>query len=351
MPKRLMVIFGAGASFDSGTPSERDRASLYRPPLTNELFNPTRDFAKLLTSFPDIAPIVPEIRRAIEGTPHLAVNERHYREPSESLEQVLARIQASGSRMELKALEAARLYIREAIDDVTTGWWRQLRGVTLYAELVMQLDKWREKVAPHWRITFTTFNYDELLDKAMVSAGLLQVDNDPHDYSKGFVSDGHQPPLSSLYKPHGSVNWWQSPQGEMKVVDSGKAPQMLSSGWTPMLAIPVESKPHSDLAWTPVTAKRFTREATEAAMVLVIGWRASEVHFMKTWADSMPLDTPIRVASADGTATTVQNLKELGGFTDVAPVGFSTDDGPYGFCHFMDAGGWTEYAHLLITEA
>jgi hypothetical protein len=64
----LMVIFGAGASFDSvpSKPPSEDALILNkyscRPPLANQLFEERRLFAKILERYPQCLSIVPHLR-------------------------------------------------------------------------------------------------------------------------------------------------------------------------------------------------------------------------------------------------------------------------------------------------
>ena len=66
----LMVVFGAGASYDS-YPSLRPPTGIFpaeiklddlRPPLADQLFSDKEAFAKTVQSFPDCIPIIPFVR-------------------------------------------------------------------------------------------------------------------------------------------------------------------------------------------------------------------------------------------------------------------------------------------------
>ncbi len=81
----ILVIFGAGASYDSvpaRPPSEpryvRERLDC-RPPLANELFLDSGPFAEGLSRFPECHAIVPYLRRV---------------PPDQTLEHVLETLQA-----------------------------------------------------------------------------------------------------------------------------------------------------------------------------------------------------------------------------------------------------------------
>src|SRR5438105_2029867 len=63
----LMVIFGAGASYDSDPTRPSANYVLptpHRPPLANQLFDNRPEFAHDLSYFPECIPIVPLLRHA-----------------------------------------------------------------------------------------------------------------------------------------------------------------------------------------------------------------------------------------------------------------------------------------------
>ncbi len=99
----LMVILGAGASYDSA-PSfpvhfKNTRA---RPPLADQLFDDERTiFRSIITKYPQCHPIVPNLRT------------RH----GKSLEDVLQNFQAEADSYPARVsqLLAVRYYIREAV--------------------------------------------------------------------------------------------------------------------------------------------------------------------------------------------------------------------------------------------
>lgn len=68
----LMVVFGAGASYDSYPsirpptgfllPGLSERFADVRPPLASQLFSDRDAFAKVTTVFPDCRPVIPFVR-------------------------------------------------------------------------------------------------------------------------------------------------------------------------------------------------------------------------------------------------------------------------------------------------
>src|SRR5438270_4277647 len=69
----LMVVFGAGASYDS-VPSKRPVDSLsiteaqFRPPLANQLFEPRPWFVEIMKRFPDCQAVIPYLEGRIGGS-------------------------------------------------------------------------------------------------------------------------------------------------------------------------------------------------------------------------------------------------------------------------------------------
>jgi len=126
----LMVIFGAGASYDSnpsirpGPAREEDR-----PPLANELFDDRAAFASALSKFPRCSPIIPFLR----GT--------------QAVEQELERLQNDANEPppfagRLRQLAAVRWYFQSMLTACGRAWYGQSRGITNYLTLIDQILRW-----------------------------------------------------------------------------------------------------------------------------------------------------------------------------------------------------------------
>src|SRR3989442_13743501 len=107
----LMVIFGAGASFDS-VPSRPPGAysSLeHRLPLAADLFADRPLFADAMTRFPDFVPLVPSLRNPPDNL---------------SLEGFLQRLQRESDEYEARyrQLAAIRFYLHYVIWECQLGW-------------------------------------------------------------------------------------------------------------------------------------------------------------------------------------------------------------------------------------
>ncbi len=123
----LMVIFGAGASYDS-FPSRRPFAELEvmrrdnpsRPPLANELFSHTDRFRHLLNNYPKCRPLVARLEPRDRRTLSL----------EEQLEQFES--QAATDPERKRQLLSIRYYLRDLIADCDLSWSQTTYGVSNY---------------------------------------------------------------------------------------------------------------------------------------------------------------------------------------------------------------------------
>src|SRR5262249_52483270 len=107
-----MVVFGAGASFDSipSRPPIRGTARLLdRPPLANELFDDRPEFVGVMNQFPECKPIIPYLRNLPQD-----------RSVEQVLEELQAEVEDFGDR--LLQLTAIRLYLRNMIGKCERRW-------------------------------------------------------------------------------------------------------------------------------------------------------------------------------------------------------------------------------------
>lgn len=180
----LMVIFGAGASYDSsldfpppqpqgggyatvtGTPAAPpDPREAWRPPLATELFrDPNGVFGDIVANnrYRKLLPILPRLRQPSK---------------SRSVEQELESWQAeAGADPERKRqLFAVRYYLHDLLQKVSDEWLKHTSGVTNYVNL---LDQIRHLNPPRGAVCLVTFNYDLLLDRALLSFNYKQKDPD-----------------------------------------------------------------------------------------------------------------------------------------------------------------------------
>src|SRR5437870_3163591 len=106
----LMVIFGAGASYDSD-PSRATAGPRGdypdRPPLANQLFDNRGEFAHDLSYFPECKPIVPYLRR------------------TQAIEEQLERLQAESTEYSMRhqQLAAVRWYFQMLLSGCEQRWY------------------------------------------------------------------------------------------------------------------------------------------------------------------------------------------------------------------------------------
>jgi hypothetical protein len=329
----LLVIFGAGGSYDSINPATfRENPNTrwanrpyYRPPLAAELFEDRLNFNEALTAYPYFTGRVPDLRRkaAVAG----ALN----------VERELEQIKQQSETYPPAAVELAamRFYLRRVISICGSEWHTQASGVTNYAELLTRIEQWR--LPREERVVLVTFNYDLMLEMAAaafpVGLRLAAID----DY---IARDDYK-----LIKPHGSVNWGQllnhTPEQSLSDDDltrvmieqaarlnlsddfavTGTSVRIGAQLYFPAIAIPVENKgdfacpqSHMTALLRSITSWRERREQIDDMRhVLVIGWRASENHFLELLRGHLENKYVMVVAETQAAAElTAANLTKAG---------------------------------------
>ncbi len=304
----LLVIFGAGASYDSAASKEvRTNAEHpYRPPLADELFADRDLFKEILQRFSETLSIVTRLR---------------HRDPGRTVESTLEELQqeAVSNPRRHRQLMAVRFYLQAALSECQARWNQDVGGVTNYRALLDRIEQLRERADDEYSevkslyesTCLVTFNYDTLLDQALQDFGIQfsEMDN--------YITH----PIYKLFKVHGSVNWAREvDSGSISVamddlrrssrdhvariltaraadlrpgtrfyvhnayptVVLGNPPKLVY----PAIAIPVQMKqefqcPDSHLQTLADCLQRVRK-------VLVIGWRATEQHFISFLSKYLP---------------------------------------------------------------
>lgn len=320
----LLVIFGAGASYDALPSDVMDDLAIddienYRPPLATELFSSRPSFGAVLDKYPECATLVGELRRSISDGALV----------EEELERLLER--AEEYPLLHRGLTALRFYLQETLWTCGTKWREVSHGITNYGKFFLKLDEWRNRRDE--QVCVVNFNYDLLADDALVST--LGVDLSSVER---FVAD----PRYKYLKLHGSSNWGRrvrAPGGtyyakadharrilienvpDLEVTedfvlrdpdqppsDSAPYPSIL----LPAIAIPVTTKSAFDC---PGGQLQVLGHALRDTMkILIIGWRGSERHFLEHFSNLPGMAPKIQIvgASEDGTAETATNLAAVG---------------------------------------
>lgn len=294
----LMVIFGAGASYDSFAAIQPPNANQSRPPLANQLFELRfGDFYKL---FPQCHAIIPRLQS-----------------PDVNVEAVLESLQQDARTypIGLAQLTAVRYYLQHMLYRCQLNWTQQItKGPTNYKTL---LDQIARKPIGKDKVCLVTFNYDTLLDEAVQSRG--NELRDINDYVRGDFD---------LVKIHGSINWahrirnpefsdntraWIAEQMIPEIIN--KTPSLDINAKTfeivhpdpfsrpqrnplfPAVSIPVETKSGYECPEEhQIILKGFLPKVTK---LLVIGWRAGEKQFLSTLVDGLKGNLSIMVVSKD----------------------------------------------------
>ena len=325
----LLVVFGAGASYDSypevpasAPPVVQMQSSTEedRPPLANQLFDNREIFVALMEKFRDCQALVPILRQS-----------------GASVEKKLAEFREQGktfprARRELAAIQ---YYLHFALWTCQKQWYSRHRGVTNFATLLRELERWRFETNQH--ICFVTFNYDTMLEEAMETVLRLTVRS----------IDSYRWENYSLFKLHGSVNWGRvvehnygqgSPdlfyQALMDSVERGTSsiteryhlcdlelhPNPPSGVLLyPALSIPMDKKDEFSCPLGHITALEAL--LPRVTKVITIGWRGTEAEFLAKlkFARKQPyagirnaMDLLIVTGSAEGAGETLANLINVG---------------------------------------
>jgi hypothetical protein len=330
----LMVVFGAGASYDSvpHRPSSSSDMIKYsdRLPLANELFGDRNHFAEALSQFPRCLPVVPYLRHLASGS---------------TVEHVLEQFQAEATEYpeRHRQLASIRYYLHLMLWQCEHRWEGEARGVTNFKTLLDQIERWRK---PSQKVCLVTFNYDTLIEKALPTVGVNIRE----------IGDYIASEFYKFVKLHGSVNWarevntqidnlanmntWQVAYElinrvpgldisqkyciahEYPIGKSGSQQVLF-----PALAIPVETKRDYEC---PAEHLQVVQECVEkVSRLLLIGWRATEEPFLRLLRENLPMDQLRVMVVAGGwkeANETIQRIRRAGIKADEflpASAGFS----------------------------
>lgn len=301
----LLVIFGAGASYDSyySVPPKNDpndNIDKTRPPLTAALFNREYDYG--LSEFWQVRPLAARLRRIPTSTP---------------LEEELTRLfgERDTNDARHRQFAALRFYLRRIIARRTRDFMAFTAGVTNYVELLGRIEDWR--LSHSERVALVTFNYDTILDEAFKDTWDHDPSVQPGSELPGYIANNDV----QLFKPHGSWNWGRRIEGlSPGSADDQRAIMSNARGLTladdfeivagladlqigephpllpvrslrdarylvmPAIAVPLAEKLEFECPPAHIHAlEKVMGEESKVTHVLVIGWRAGEEHFLNLW--------------------------------------------------------------------
>lgn len=304
----LLVVFGAGASYDSIPSCPLGTWVDLRPPLANQLFENRPIFTDALSHFPRCQAIVPYLQSS---------------GGSVQVERELERLQgeADTDPERHRQLASVRFYLRLALYQCQRRWTELAKGVTTYKTL---LDQIRHHRKPSQKVCLVTFNYDTLLEEALPSVGVNI--NGIEDY----VSNADY----MLIKIHGSIDWgrevgtplttnetesiWHAvdelvtraaelhiTQKYHRVVEQPIG-RVAGRALFPAIAIPLELK--RDFECPPAHIEFLTRMLPQVTKLLIIGWRGMDAPFLDLLKEN--LNPEVRAYVVAG------NEKEVRGLVD-----------------------------------
>ncbi|HEX6573862.1 MAG TPA: hypothetical protein VF042_02735 [Gemmatimonadaceae bacterium] len=186
-----MVVFGAGASFDSvsSTPLPAgndlqefgvDREVTSRLPLANQLFKPIPIFSRSLDRFPQASPLFPVLEKSAAS---IGIEAR--------LEEYQA--ESKTHRHRIVQLASLRFYLREIIEHAQDRWLKYQRSRLNHITLIDEIECGRRGED----VLFVTFNYDTLIETALEVMG-MKIET---------MSDYVAAHPYKIIKLHGSTDW------------------------------------------------------------------------------------------------------------------------------------------------
>jgi hypothetical protein len=301
MVNDLLVIFGAGASFDSFSSIPPTHPAVgwdveWRPPLAQQLFQNRPHFREAISDYPKCRILVPKLEPAANTT----------------VEQVLGRLleESAGDEERFRQLASIRFYLRRIIWECGRHWLDLAKGVSNYKTLVDSIRHYSTG-----DVCFVTFNYDTMLEDALQTVGqsFRRIPDYVHCRYK-------------VIKLHGSVNWVRPVNTEdfdnvvARQTDLEVAHEMIEKGTEleftgeleiadgpiskkgdralfPAIAIPTEAKKKFECPDEHVEyLKSFLRNVSRIA---VIGWRAAEKEFLQLLCQQLETAPQVVVAGSN----------------------------------------------------
>jgi hypothetical protein len=182
MPCRLLVILGAGASYDCTSGDVPDRHDDYRPPLVTQLFEGRPTFTRILHQYALAEQAAADIRPVLSNG-------------SVAIEAFLKdRLRDSEYEHDRRKYWAIPLYLQHLLFDISMWDYDSGRGYTAQPDSYDRLINAALRVD---EVTFMTLNYDDLFDRRLFIHGTLES-------MQSYLGPGQK---WALIKLHGSINW------------------------------------------------------------------------------------------------------------------------------------------------
>lgn len=309
---RILIVIGAGASYDSNPLSPRQDANVAdKLPLAKDLF----------ASFPTQNAYLQ--RYNLVGLAGI-LRSKSLENPNFNIEDELATIHSDsklrGDKNRIQDLFATRFYLHGVINTLTNKTIDYSSSHTVYIDLLNQIKSWIDESPTSRFADLVVFNYDTLIEKAMETV-----------YRYDWTHKSNVPLLNyyagtnlRVYKPHGSINWGReilkdgehlTYYSETQAIDAFEVatlsrgfqvinPNSLTSeshgkNYVPAIAIPFSDK--TDFQECPDDMFKSMVDAIKGAdKMITLGWKGGDNHFIKILLDNNKNLSEIHVVSPKG---------------------------------------------------
>jgi hypothetical protein len=330
---KVLVVLGAGASYDCW---DGDIATRYddlerRLPLANSLFSDLPTQNSLISKYM-INNIAARLRRSQK-----ILSSRY------NVEYELQKILDENTNDEniIESLFATRYYLHELIHELEKSTQHKTSGNTKYVDLINDLSDWTKTQLSN-EVVIVSFNYDTLLEHAM-SVVFRHEWQKKKSSSPDYYFAGNK---VRIYKPHGSINWgrqvlkenmphhhssYESMLGSLRTFDISEGvisivdPYIFktnnSKDVTPVIAVPYGSK--TDFKDCPASMmKALENDMVDCEVVLTIGWRGADKHFVSLMEEKMHDVRQVHCISPSGDSEL--NNSSFSGKINYVEAGFSS---------------------------
>lgn len=341
----LLVIFGAGASFDCADKTKSSVNKEYRPPLTSQIFSrqyPLEDRSTPggINSFKD----------SILNRHFFASSIGHEYNPNTSLEIYLSGLKISNYASDRKKYLALCIYLHDLFENISSRYLNASLDNN-YHSLLLKL---RKTQFP--RINFLTTNYDTIFDATLEKLYTF-VFQDLNDYLN-FQGDGK---TFNYIKAHGSINWSFLLNDQcielresdniingrinvnddlMRSIESAnlvKINHMIASGKIKFPAIAVPLGKYKFIS--PVQVENFLGQKLNVSHILIIGYSGRDNTIFDLLKKILTIPAPANIFIVDKDEENVVNVsdsfkKNLGEM--IRPTRESINYFPGGFTKFIN---------------
>jgi SIR2-like domain len=324
----LMVIAGAGASFDSSPEYPTNTFPDIRPPLANQLFEKIGLRAEVRALYKQMDPLIPLLLTHHERT----------------LEETLQQFQVESASNPVRAIQlaAVKCYLHTLFQRISATWLGQTSEITNYLSLFDRIAHYKQHATEP--VCVVTFNYDLLIENALHRQFGAAFDS---------ISDYVSHREAKLFKLHGSANWVRCISSMPQSVDAtaSKGPsatlqQMITCAASlnfsdqynvegqvfgptfPAIAIPVVKKESFECPADHVGT--LESMIPKVRKIIAIGWRGSEQRFLDMLAKGLSntlqgVQALVVAGTAPEAMQTAEQLRGLGfGIKTECLAGFST---------------------------